>query len=149
MKNSYYKRKARKKYALEAMRTLNFDERLIKTFDEAQTPVLIDLHSPPYSISEYLERDVCNAIRQFERKTDCLVYAVIKEGKEPSKVIFLIISADSTEWGEEIELPYVQAYTHYFKNENASEFNIVDLRMKDGKIIKVSDPDYFAYRRIG
>lgn len=149
MKNSYYQRKARKKYALEAMRTLSFDERLIKTFDESQSPVLFDFHNLPYNINEYLERDICNAIKQFERKTDCLVYAVIKEGKEPSKVIFLIISADSTEWGEEIELPYVQAYTHYFKNENASEFGIVDLKIKDGKIVNVSEPDYFAYRRIG
>jgi hypothetical protein len=139
-----YQIRAKRNRAKAALKKLGVDEKLIECFDIYKSPVLFDINNLPYSISISNEPELHQIIREFERKSDCLVYGVVREPKNNTRYTFLIISNRSEDWGEEIELPYIYAYTYYKKNPNASEFGSVEVYFENNKVVKVADANYFG-----
>lgn len=145
--NVRYQIRAKRNRAINALNKLKVDDKLIEEFDIHKSPVLFDINNLPYSLSLNNEPELYQIIREFERKTDCLVYAVVREINRPYYK-FLIISNKKEDWGEEVELPYVYAYTYYKRNPDASEFGCVEVYFKENKIINVCEANYFN-KRIG
>jgi hypothetical protein len=79
-----------------------------------------------------------------ENKFKCLVYAVISSQNEKSYT-FLVVSGDSTDWGDEVYDSTVYGFTYYPKNFDASGYGCVQVTMESGNVVNIGEKDYFPY----
>lgn len=130
-----------KEVAISAMKSLDIYKPYIKKFEKDGTVTLFERFGG-YYIDEDNEPELLKKIREFEKETGFLVYAVTHEFFEFGECYsFLIISKYEEEWEMtlgEVQYGYAFSYVWNKDDDYCSEFGTIAVRSFGGGIARIS-----------